>query len=375
MRIISARMEISVTNLNIGFIGLGLIGGSIARILKHKNPECTITVFSRSQKPLLEAKSDGNVDIIADAIDHSFSHCNYIFLCTPVEFNSYYLEQLKDIINPACIITDVGSVKGFIHESVNRLHMEKNFIGGHPMAGSEKTGYTNSSAYLLENAYYAITPTSETTEQQLSDYISLVRKTGAIPVVVDYQKHDYSVAGISHLPHLIAANLVNLIEDSDSSDELMKLLAAGGFKDITRIASSSPEMWEQICMTNTGSIVSLLNDYIASLTNTKENLEKHNGNYINNLFMKSREYRNSINDNSNGVERPQYKINCDIIDTEGAIARIATLLANEHISIKNIGIVHNREFEQGALRIEFYESGAMDNAITALTNNGYTIHC
>lgn len=361
-------------NLNIGFIGLGLIGGSIARILKQKNPDCKITAFNRSQQPLLEAKEDGTIDIIAPSVDHTFSSCDYIFLCTPVAYNSKYLAQLKELIKPTCIITDVGSVKGYIHKTVQELHMEANFIGGHPMSGSEKTGYANSNAYLLENAYYAITPTAQTTGQQLNEYVALVKETGAIPVVVDYNKHDYSVAGISHLPHLIASSLVNLVQDSDSPDQLMKLLAAGGFKDITRIASSSPEMWEQICMTNTDSILSLLRDYITSLTAIETNLSAHQNGYISNMFVRSREYRNSINDTSNGVDKPQYRITCDIIDTEGAIARIATLLATNHISIKNIGIVHNREFEQGVLRIEFYEQDSMNSAITVLTNENYTIH-
>jgi len=360
--------------LNIGFIGFGLIGGSIARILKIKEPDCIITAYSRSAQPLLEAKKDGNIDIICTSIDSSFNCCDYIFLCTPVQYSSDYLEKLKPVINESCIITDVGSVKEYIHKTVTQLDLEKNFIGGHPMAGSEKTGYSNSSPYLLENAFYAITPTAKTTDEQLKKYVDLVSKLGAIPVVVDYKQHDYSVAGISHLPHIIAGSLVNLIKDSDNSDSLMKRLAAGGFKDITRIASSSPEMWEQICMTNSSAIASLLNDYILSLTKIKKNLENHNANYIFNLFEKSSEYRNSFDDNSYGLDKAVYRVNCDIIDTEGSIAKLANLLADNHISMKNISIVNNREFEHGTLRIEFYDLIASNKAKTMLNENGYTVH-
>lgn len=363
-----------MNNLNIGFIGLGLIGGSIARILKIKIPGCVITAYSRSREPLIEALNDGNIDIITESIDDSFSKCDYIFLCTPVQYNSQYLTMLKPVINTNCIITDVGSVKEYIHNSVIDLGLEANFIGGHPMAGSEKTGYSNSSPYLLENAYYAVTPTALTTEEQLNSYVELVSVMGAIPVVVDYKAHDYSVAGISHLPHLIAGSLVNLVKNSDNSEGLMKRLAAGGFKDITRIASSSPEMWEQICMTNTKAIISLLDDYIASLGEIRENLQLNNGKYINELFTSSKEYRNSFEDTSHGLDKAVYKISCDIIDTEGSIAHVTGLLAANHISMRNIGIVNNREFEHGTLRLEFYSLDACTKAKILLTENGYTVH-
>jgi len=227
---------------------------------------------------------------------------------------------------------------------------------------------------LLENAFYAITPTTKTTDDQLKKYVDLVSQFGAIPVVVDYKQHDYSVAGISHLPHIIAGSLVNLIKESDNNDFLMRRLAAGGFKDITRIASSSPEIWEQICITNSSAIVSLLNDYILSLSKIKSNLEDHNAHYIYNLFEKSSEYRNSFDDNSYGLDKVVYRVNCDIIDTEGSIAKVANLLADNHISMKNISIINNREFEHGTLRIEFYDLIANNKAKTMLNENGYTVH-
>lgn len=358
-------------NLTIGFIGLGLIGGSIARVLKAKHPDYTFIAFSRSRAPLEEALSDGVLDEIIPAVDTSFSVCDYIFLCTPVEYNSMYLEKLKPLIKDTCIITDVGSVKGYIHHSVIELDMEANFIGGHPMAGSEKTGYHNSSTLLLENAYYAVTPTAKTKKEDLDNYVALVKDTGAIPVVIDYEKHDYSVAGISHLPHLIASSLVNLIKDNDSADGTMKMMAAGGFKDITRIASSSPEMWQQICMTNPFAISKMLELYIRSLTDIKDMIDHQDKDGIYNLFDTSREYRNSIQTPIKGSIPPAYNIYCDIADEEGAIALVASILAFKHINIKNISIVHNREFEHGILIIEFYEEDAMNNAMAVLNERGY----
>ncbi|MGN0407804.1 MAG: prephenate dehydrogenase [Bacteroides sp.] len=370
-------MGISMINdtFHFGFIGLGLIGGSIARALKISFPGCFITAYSRTLAPLELAKAEGNLDVITTDIDsEAFGQCDYIFICTPVQYISSYLDRLVGIVHPECTITDVGSVKSFVHDAASKAGLDSVFIGGHPMTGSEKTGYANSSAILLENAYYIITPTKETTDAKLQAYVNLVKSMGAIPIVIDYNNHDYYVAGISHLPHLIAGSLVNLIHDTDSDDGMMKRLAAGGFKDITRIASSSPEMWEQICMTNTDAILKLLNKYIASLNDIKEHLEAHEEGYIYKLFERSGEYRNSMNDSSRGALSRAYLLHLDIEDREGAIANVATLLARNSISIKNIGIVHNREYEHGALCMEFYDRNSKELAAKLLTDNNYLIY-
>ena len=360
--------------LKIGFIGLGLIGGSIAKAIKKAFPEHELIIYNRSERARRLSLSDGIADSTTDKVDNSFSECDYIFLCTPVEHNITYLDILKDIIKPDCIITDVGSVKGNIHKAVTEKNMEANFIGGHPMAGSEKTGYENSSALILENAYYVITPTDAIPKERVNEFYTLVESMKAVPVVLNYEEHDYSVAAISHVPHLIASGLVNLVKDNDSSNETMKLLAAGGFKDITRIASSSPEMWQQICLENNHNIVKLLEKYISSLEEIKDAVAKSSPDYVYKLMEKSRDYRNSFEDIKSGPVGKSYRLYCDIEDESGAISLIATLLANKHISIKNIGIVHNREHEEGVLRIEFYTQEAVDNAVEILEKAGYTLY-
>ena len=197
---------------------------------------------------------------------------------------------------------------------------------------------------------------------------------GAIPIILDYRTHDYSVAAISHLPHIIAAQLVNLVRDNDSGTQIMKQMAAGGFKDITRIASSSPEMWEQICMTNSENIASLLDKYIDYLQSAKKMLIEKNGGGINELFQKSRVYRNSFNDGGIGLIRKEFLIYLDIADEAGAIGEIAVKLADAGINIKNIGIVHNREFEGGVLKIIFYDETTYLSAEKLLKAEGYTVY-
>lgn len=360
--------------MKIGFIGLGLIGGSIARAVRHFYPDAEIIACSRTRASVEQAVRDGIVSRIPDGINEDFSDCDYIFLCAPVTSNAAYLKQLKPLIGPSCIVTDVGSTKSDIHAQVTKLGMEANFIGGHPMAGSEKTGYANSKRILIENAYYVITPAAQVPPDAVERYRNFVESLKALPLVLDYRTHDYVTAGVSHLPHIIASSLVNLVRDSDTKDGIMKLIAAGGFKDITRIASSSPEMWEQICMTNRENISSILRDYIESLLRIRQQLDDAEAGAVYQLFETSRDYRNSLPEKGSGPIQRIYEIYCDMVDEVGGIATLATILASNQISLKNIGIVHSREFIEAVLRIEFYDEQAMKQAADILRKYRYVIY-
>ena len=312
----------------IGFIGLGLIGGSIAKAIRKYHPDYHILAYNRSKEALASAISTGIIDGVCEEMkDPRFGSCDYVFLCAPVEINLECLAYLKEIRQPGCIITDVGSVKGIIHQKVDALGMTDCFIGGHPTA----------------------------------------------------EEHDFITAGVSHLPHIIASALVNLVKTLDNDAEYMKTIAAGGFRDITRIASSSPVMWQQICMENHENISNVLDDYIRMLIQIRCSVDNcatdgKEADAIYQMFASSRDYRDSIDVVDNGPIRKAYVLYLDIADEAGGIATIATILAMDKISIKNIGIIHNREFEQGVLKIEFYEEDAMERAIALLKKRNYIVY-
>lgn len=358
----------------IGFIGLGLIGGSIAKKIKINHPECNIIATARRLDTITEAYEMGLISNDTLLPLTAFADCNLIFLCAPVENNLEYLHKLKDIVSSSTIITDVGSTKTQIHKEVIALDLEKQFIGGHPMTGSEKTGISNANEYLLENAYYIITPTKENTQEQINDFYSLVKELGSIPMVLDYEAHDYATASISHLPHMIAYTLVNLIKDIDDENETMKTIAAGGFKDITRIASSSPVMWESICKTNQTQIIKLMDQYIASLKELRNDIERSASQTLLNKFQTAKDYRDSITVRNVKSYNQIHELFLDLADEAGGIAIIASILAFKGISIKNIGIVHNREFEEGVLHIEFYDEESVDLATDLLVEKNYIVH-
>lgn len=358
----------------IGFIGLGLIGGSIAKAIKKKYPTVTMLAYDANKSMLTASLEEGIIDEEACNINEAFSDCDMIFLCAPVSVNNENLKLLKPYLNSDTLVTDVGSVKTPIHETAQALGLTSQFIGGHPMAGSEKSGFTNANAMILENAYYILTPSEDVPDALVQAYKELVLAMNAIPLILTCKEHDYVTAAISHVPHLVAAALVNLVHDNDTASETMKQVAAGGFKDITRIASSSPEMWEAICMANSSNIVTLLDDYIAKLQTIRDALHVKQEGFTRQLFTESKEYRDSFVDQPRGPIKKVFSCYVDIPDESGSLAMTAMFLAKHDISIKNIGIIHNREFEEGVLQVEFYEQKALDDAVKLLRALQYTVY-
>ncbi|MCD8300788.1 MAG: prephenate dehydrogenase/arogenate dehydrogenase family protein [Clostridiales bacterium] len=205
-----------MTPSKIAFIGLGHIGGSIAKTIRRIHPRITLIAYDTDANTLEAAAAEGVIDETCADVNGDFADCDYIYLCAPVLENNDYVQKLSDILHGGMLLTDVGSVKNRIHETISRYpDLERHFIGGHPMCGTEHTGYEYSTAYLLENAYYMLTPTPTISHSKVMEFESFVKSIGAIPLVLDYMKHDFSVGSISHLPTVIASTLVNLVRDLD----------------------------------------------------------------------------------------------------------------------------------------------------------------
>lgn len=345
----------------------------MARAIKNAQPDSKIIAYAPHKTTVDAAKADGTIDVALEKIGPEYSECDYIFLCAPVEINNDNLELLLPFLDPKTTVTDIGSVKNSIHEKVKELGLENQFIGGHPMTGTERIGYQNSKAVLMENAYYILTKTDSTSDERIKDYYQLVKDMGAIPLVVPYLQHDFATAAISHVPHVLSAALVNLVKNSDNEDDLMKTIAAGGFKDITRISSSSPVMWQQICNTNSDNISELLSDLIDSLIDIKLAVDEHDSDKLLDFFTSARTYRESFSDFTSGPIQKTYILHVEIDDQPGRLAKVAVLLSDHNVNIKNIGIVHNREYERGTLRIEFHNQKGLDQALELLSQSGYAV--
>jgi prephenate dehydrogenase len=242
------------------------------------------------------------------------------------------------------------------------------------MAGSEKSGFAYSSDRLIENAYYILTPGNGVPVAKIAEFSDLISRLCAIPMVMTPEEHDYITASVSHLPHLIAYTLVNLVKELDDEQEHMKTVAAGGFRDITRIASSSPEVWQHICLENPKNINAVLDEYIRRLIEIRCLVDEQNAEKLYELFESAKDYRDSIDVPASGPLKKLFVLYLDIADEAGGIAAIATILASENINIKNIGIIHNREYEEGVLKIEFYDESAMEEGLALLQKRNYHVY-
>lgn len=358
----------------IGIIGLGLIGGSLAKTIHRIHPDIRILACDPNEESLSLALKDGIIEKGTTAVTEDFAGCRYLFLCAPVQKNEEYLDSLTPFLNDGCILSDTGSVKSSIHKDVSARGISRWFIGGHPMAGSEMSGFSYATPYLFENAYFIITHDDCIRMELVEEYREFIDSLGCIPFLMSPQKHDFSTGAVSHLPHILASGLVNLVKQLDDETETMKSIAAGGFKDITRIASSSPVMWQEICGTNQEQILSLLDQFLSSMERMRQLIAAKDQERILTFFQRAKDYRDSLPIKKSGPLPSIYEIYCDLIDEAGGIATIATILATNGISIKNIGIIHNREYEEGVLRIEFYENDAMEQAILQLRKHHYVVY-
>lgn len=359
---------------NITIIGLGLIGGSLAKALHEKLDFQNITAVDTDAHALELALKEGMIARGLAALDSSVYDSDIIFICTPVKQALCYINELVPQIPDSCIITDVCSTKGEIIRYIEAMPRPPCYIGGHPMTGTEKSGYANSLSHLFENVYYVLTPCSSTLPEAQDILTGIIEGIGAIPVVMSAMEHDRATGGISHLPHIIAAALVNLVSTLDSGSGQMRTLAAGGFKDITRIASSNPEMWENIVLSNKAQVMELLQLYGKALENFTGALKNDDSEAIYQFFDKARQYRDSISSQTTGLIQPIYRLIVDVKDKPGIIGEIATILGNNNINIKNINVTNSREYEQGCLIIALPDAASVNIAFDLLVNTGYKVY-
>lgn len=363
-----------VSDLRISIIGLGLIGGSLAKAFRERTGITDITAVDSDGSVIEKALADGTISRGFTQLNSLATDSDIIFICTTVKKSVEYMKLLAEKVKPGSLITDVGSTKEEILRVAEEHPLKPLFIGGHPMAGSEQEGYASSSSHMFENAYYILTPGRNTPQKAIEAMRSLLSAIGAIPIVMDAFEHDLVAGCISHIPHIVASLLVNLARDLDTPDEKMKLLAAGGFRDITRIASSNPDLWESIVFSNKKQIRQLLARISDMLAGFSLKLELNDTDWVRSFFSDAREYRNSLSAAPKSLLPPEYSIVVDVVDKPGAIGRLASILGMNGINIKNINVRNNREMEGGSITITLPDAESAQKAVRLLLDNGYAAY-
>lgn len=366
------QKEVGMTTISI--FGVGLMGGSLALCLKGK-PGLRVIGHSPEQKLVDQYKAMNVVDEATTSFEEAAEQADIIFLCVPVGLLNGYLKRLEKLsLKPGCIITDVGSTKKSVCAEAEQLDFHgAYFIGGHPMAGSERSGVEAASSLLYENAFYVLTPGPGVPEAAYLRLEKLLQHTRAKIVRIDSRSHDEIVGAISHLPHIVAVALVNQISRHNDENSLYQQLAAGGFRDITRIASSEPVVWRDILLSNKEVVLRLLEEWQGEIDSFVHLLEEDDGEGIENRFRASREFRSRIPERRKGMLTGLHDIYVDIPDHPGIIGQITTSLGNAKINLSNIEIIESREEAPGILRLSFRNQQDVDRAV-ALLSPDYTVN-
>lgn len=356
-------------------LGIGLIGGSLALCLKERT-HLEVHGFDASKESLSLAKAAGLIHQGHICLESAVEDADVVFLAVPVGAAPRLLKQLAALpLKRGCIITDVGSTKGeIVRYAESLVNLRGTFIGGHPMAGSHRSGVQAARPLLFENAYYVLTPLPETPLPEVQRLSRLLeRATRARLVIMNPEHHDRVVGAISHLPHIVAASLVNQVADYNSSNEWFHRLAAGGFRDLTRVAASHPVMWRDILLSNRESVLELLEDWAREVEAIRSAVKDRDARAIEAFFRKAKESREGLPEGRKGVLPPVYECTVDVPDIPGEIARVAQLLGEKKINLRNIGVMENREDRAGVLRLVFDNEEELKKAVACLRVSGYQV--
>ncbi|MDG5787587.1 prephenate dehydrogenase [Evansella sp. AB-P1] len=354
-------------------IGLGLIGGSLALTIKKEHPDCEIIGFDVDKEAGKLALTLQFIDTITENYKEEAAKADLIILATPVQSAITILDEFLALtFKKNCIITDVGSTKeGIVRKGAELAKKEVHFIGGHPMAGSHKSGITASNERLFENAFYILTPIKPTPASKIIQLQNWLRGTGAKFIELDPIEHDRFTGMISHLPHIIASSLVHQTGKMGKKHPIVSQLAAGGFRDITRIASASPSMWRDILLQNKTILLEMLEDWNDEMNRIKEIIELEDGDAIYSFFADAKELRDQLPVGEKGALLPFNDLYVDIPDHPGVISDVTGILAEENISIVNLRIIEAREDIMGALRLSFRSNEDLLTAKEVLKENMY----
>ncbi len=285
-----------MAKLNLAIIGVGLIGGSLGLCLKDKmGDDIYITGMCRTQASMDKSLEMGAVDFASDDPEPVVKDADIIFLSTPVLQMIPMMEKLLPFIKPGAVITDAGSTKQFICNEMKKILPDNiYYVPGHPMTGREMSGVAAARKELFEHKCYVIVENEGVPKEVHDKICDLVKLTGANLTTLDIAKHDRCASVISHIPHVTAAALVTLLNRSHGDKEACLKLAGGGFKDTTRIASSNADMWADICMTNSESIINHIHLLQGILGEVAQAIASGDRQAVHDYFAESKKRRDSI---------------------------------------------------------------------------------
>ena len=356
----------------IAIVGVGLIGGSLGLAVRQAAPSSRLVGISRDET-IAKALELGVVDegYPYEELDRGIAKADLILLCTPIRRIVELLPEVIRFARDDALISDVGSTKRVVAQTALAAGREKvHFIGGHPMAGSERSGVSAADPFLFQNAIYILIPDEGVPQKLYADLQLLLEGIGARVVELSAEMHDRVVAAISHLPQMLATSLVEMVGRMNEEEGGLYLpLAAGGFRDLTRIASSPfAPVWEDICSTNADSIRNLIDRFTTMLGDVRARVGDES---LRTDFDFANEKRASIPRDAKGFLHRLHEILVVAEDKPGVIAEIAGRLAAENLNINDIEVMKVREGQGGTIRLGFDSPEAAEQSLVVLRSLGY----
>ncbi|HEX3032623.1 MAG TPA: prephenate dehydrogenase/arogenate dehydrogenase family protein, partial [Bacillota bacterium] len=290
-------------------IGIGLIGGSLGMAITERRLAAEVRGVDLDEDNLNLAVNVGAIQFGTRSLAEGVKGADLVILATPVGTYPSIFKQLAQLLEPGTVVTDTGSTKErVISEAAEHLPTGIHFVGGHPMAGSEVAGVKGADPFLFENAVYLLTPTEDSDRETISRLNRLFSGLGARVMCFSPAEHDIMVAAVSHLPHLVAVTLVNTVGLLEQNHPNTLLLAAGGFRDTTRVALGSPVMWRDICKSNKAVLLDLLNRFKTQLSLLEEEIRQEDGEAITTELESARALRSQVPGKLKGYWPELYEI-------------------------------------------------------------------
>ena len=356
-----------------GIVGTGLIGGSLGLALRAEGAAERVIGYDRDGGMLSLALGCGAVEEAAASISELAGECDLIFIAVPVRAIPDVLAELATVAGPGVTISDVGSVKEHVVErAAEVLPGGCNFIGGHPLAGSEQSGVEFSDPQLFRDAYYVLTPGADCDDDAYSRLHALLTSIGARVIAMDPRLHDRAVSVISHLPHIMAMALMNLALDRAGEYPLLRL-AAGGFRDMTRIAASDSGLWLDILMENREAVEESLESCIAAMRRIGELLQEGQEEELVRWMENASSGRQSLAPALRDSLAGYYNVVLAVDDRPGVISDVTLTVGEMGINIADLELVHPLESGQGILRLSINGEDEARQATEALRNKGYRV--
>ena len=357
---------------NVAIIGCGMIGGSIALSLSKSGHHVSVLDLPQNAKAII--KQIPAAAIMNNLVEVCNERPEIVFVCVPSEKTINVIQEVASLAHDGTVITDVAGVKKPIMDAVKKsIPQNIVFVGGHPMAGSEKSGVEAAQPFLFENAVYVLSPLINYSEAAIRPLLEAIDQLGARILFMDAVQHDKIAAATSHLPQLLAVELVNLLNDLSKGDANFNLLAAGGFRDMTRIASSDFAIWKDVVSSNKENIDEIIEAFIKRLSAMRDKVSAEKTREIQIEFEKANYGRSQIRRSGKGFLRPLYDLYVVVEDKVGVLKDITSTLADSGINIKDMELLKVREGTGGMFRLSFDTEKIMNHAAQILEDHGFQI--